>query len=210
MHLKHQVSFAKQKLLVTMCGWLACLLSGDPVAVAQQYPGIKCIIDGNQQCRTEHTVEFNWDKESKGKKCFGKIFFSSQDAADQFQTHVISKLELGQQPDYLLLLRANHQLALTGQVKQQLCPITEKSIDSEHQLLIAGVKIHFHDAAAKNKVESQEATWQRAKQVFAPPVFARSFSKRGEPAKQAGVAVADESANNIVSEAESTRLPTKR
>jgi len=141
MHLKHQVSFAKQKLLVTMCGWLACLLGGDPVAVAQQYPGIKCIIDGNQQCRTEHTVEFNWDKESKGKKCFGKIFFSSQDAADQFQTHVVSKLELGQQPDYLLLLRANHQLALTGQVKQQLCPITEKSIDSEHQLLIAGVKM---------------------------------------------------------------------
>ena len=71
----HQTPSAK--LLAIMYGCLACLLFGETPAVAQQYPGVKCIIDGNQQCRIEHSVEFNWDQKSVDKKCLGKIFFSS-------------------------------------------------------------------------------------------------------------------------------------
>ena len=193
-----------------MCGWLVCLLTGSADVVAQQYPGVKCVIDGNQQCRIKYSVEFNWDQKSAGKKCLGKIFFSSQHAADQFQTRVVDKLKLDQQPDSSLLLRANHQLILTGQVKQRRCPLTGKLIDQEHQLLIAGVKVCFYDAAAKNKLESLESTWHRAERVFAWQVFAKSFSKRVEPVRQAGVAVADESASSIVSEDDSSGLPTKR
>ena len=204
----HQTLSAK--LLAIMCGWLACLIFGDATVVAQQYPGVKCIVDGNQQCRIEHSVEFNWDQNSVDQKCLGKIFFSSQHAANQFQARVVKKLKLDQQPASSLLLKANHQLALTSQVKQQKCPVTGKSIDQEHQLLIAGVKVCFHDAAARNKVELLESTWQRAERVFASQVFAKSFSKRVEPARRAGVAVADESASGIVSNDDSTGLPTKR
>ena len=204
----HQTRSAK--LLAIMYGCLTCLLFGEAAAVAQQYPGVKCIIDGNQQCRIEHSVEFNWDQNSVDQKCLGKIFFSSQHAANQFQARVVKKLKLDQQPASSLLLKANHQLALTSQVKQQKCPVTGKSIDQEHQLLIAGVKVCFHDAAARNKVESLESTWQRAERVFASQVFAKSFSKRVEPARRAGVAVADESASGIVSNDDSTGLPTKR
>ena len=204
----HQTPSAK--LLAIMCGWLACLIFGDATVVAQQYPGVKCIVDGSQQCRIEHTVEFNWDKKSADKKCLGKIFFSSQHAANQFQARVVKKLKLDQQPDSSLLLKANHQLALTGQVKQQRCPLTGKSIDREHQLLIAGLNVCFHDVATKNKVESLESTWQRAEQVFTPQMFAKSFSKRVGPAKRTGVAVADESASGIVSKDDLTGLPTKR
>ena len=204
----HQTRSAK--LLAIMYGCLTCLLFGEAPSVAQQYPGVKCIIDGNQQCRIEHSVEFNWDQNSVDQKCLGKIFFSSQYAANQFQARVVKKLKLDQQPASSLLLKANHQLALTSQVKQQKCPVTGKSIDQEHQLLIAGVKVCFHDAAARNKVESLESTWQRAEQVFATRMFAKSFSKRVERMSQAGVAVADESASGIVSEGDSTRLPKKR
>ena len=204
----HQTRSAK--LLAIMYGCLACLLFGEAPAVAQQYPGVKCIIDGNQQCRIEHSVEFNWDQKSVDKKCLGKIFFSSQHAANQFQARVVKKLKLDQQPDSSLLLKANHQLALTGQVKQQQCPLTGKSIDQEHQLLIAGVKVCFHDAAARNIIESLESTRQRAEKVFASRMFAKSFSKRVEPVRQAGVAVADKSASGIGSEGDSTGLPTKR
>ena len=146
-------------------GWCACW-QGNTVVVAQQYPGIKCIIDGNQQCRIEHSIEFNWDQKSVDKKCLGKIFFSSQHAAKRFQARVVDKLKLDQQPDSSLLLKANHQLTLTGQVEQQRCPLTGKSIAPEHQLLIAGVKVCFHDAAAKNKVELLETTWHRAERVL--------------------------------------------
>ena len=198
------------KLLAIMYGCLTCLLFGEAAAVAQQYPGVKCIIDGNQQCRIEHSVEFNWDQNSVDQKCLGKIFFSSQHAANQFQARVVKKLKLDQQPASSLLLKANHQLALTSQVKQQKCPVTGKSIDQEHQLLVAGVKVCFHDAAARNEIESLESTWQRAEQVFASRMFAKSFSKRVERMSQAGVAVADESASGIVSEGDSTRLPKKR
>ena len=121
-----------------------------------------------------------------------------------------SEMCIRDRPDSSLLLKANHQLALTGQVKQQQCPLTGKSIDQEHQLLVAGVKVCFHDAAARNEIESLESTWQRAEQVFATRMFAKSFSKRAERMSQAGVAVADESASGIVSEGDSTRLPKKR
>ena len=67
---KYQTPFAKSKLLAITCGWLVCLFVADATAVAQQYPGIKCIIDGHHQCQIRYSVEFGQ----------GTIYFASQNA----------------------------------------------------------------------------------------------------------------------------------
>ena len=151
----------KSNLLANACGWLACLLITTASVSAQQYPGVKCIVDGNLQCEVQHSVEFGP----------GKVFFGSQPSVEHFQNNVIEKIKLGQQPEHTLVLKANHQLALTNQVKQQCCPVTGESIEKEQQLVIAGVKVFFHDTAAKEKMLAADSTWHRAQQVFASERF---------------------------------------
>ena len=82
---------------------------------------------------------------------------------------------------------------VTNQVQQELCPMTEKSINTEHHSMIAGVKVFFHDDAAKEKMQAAESTWHRAQLVFASDAFAKNFTVRKRPPQQAAIAVADES-----------------
>ena len=197
----HQsVFFAKSNLLFVAC----CLLVGLSIlatpALAQKYPGVKCVVDGNLQCNIQHAVEYGQ----------GKVFFSSQAAAKRFQVGVVNKLKAGQKPQRSLLLKANHQLALTDQVKQQRCPVTGKPIEKEHRLLIAGVSVFFHDLAAKEKIQSAESTWHRAQQVFASGVFTNSFAAPVKLADQSKVAVADESAKPPVVKSGNAVQPTTR
>lgn len=197
----HQTPFAKSKLLAILCGLLVCLFVADATAVAQQYPGVKCIIDGHHQCQIRYAVEFGQ----------GTIYFASQSAVEQFETLVIDKIKLGQEPRPSLVLKANHQLAVTGQVKQKFCPVTGKSVNKEHQLLIAGVSVFFHDMAAKKKMQSLDSTWHRARHVFNPDVFAKSFSVSLKPNQQAGIAVADGSTKQTtVKAASALTQPAKR
>ena len=198
---KYQTPFAKSKLLAITCGWLVCLFVADATAVAQQYPGIKCIIDGHHQCQIRYSVEFGQ----------GTIYFASQNAVEQFETLVIDKIKLGQEPRPSLVLKANHQLAVTGQVQQKFCPVTGKPTNKEHQLLIGGVSIFFHDMAAKKKMEALDSTWHRARQVFAPDMFAKSFSVSIIPAQQEGIAIADGSTKHPTVKAASAQTqPAKR
>ena len=88
------------------------------------------------------------------------------------------------------MLKANHQLALTKQVQQKRCPISGESIQKEHELAIAGVRIFFRDSAAKKEMQAAKSTWHRAQQVFASDAFAKNFVKAKQAPKEP-VAVAD-------------------
>ena len=199
MQLHQAILSNKPNLLAIACGWLACLaITASPVS-AQQYPGVKCIVDGNLQCKVQHSVEFG----------HGNIFFGNQAGVEHFQSNVLEKLKRGQQPEQALVLKANHQLALTNQVEQRRCPVTNKAIEREHQLVIAGVKVFFHDSAAREKMQAVKSTWHRAQQVFASDAFAKSFV-RAKQAQQAPVAVADGS-NKLPPENSSKAItPTTR
>ena len=181
--MQHNSAFelTKPSLLVIACGWLACLLVVAAPVSAQQHPGVKCIVDGDLQCRVQYSVEFGQ----------GQVFFGSKAGVNLFQTKVVRQIELGQQPEQALVLKANHQLALTNQVQQQRCPVTGDLINNEHELLIAGVRVFFHDGAAKEKMQAAESTWHRAQQVFASEAFAKSYISRVEPPQQTPVVVAD-------------------
>ena len=179
----------KPNLLAIACSWLACLaITTSPVS-AQQYPGVKCIVDGNLQCKVQHSVKFER----------GKVFFGNQTGVEYFQKKVLDKIKRGQQPEQSLVLKANHQLALTKQVQQQRCPVSGKSIQKEHELAIAGVRIFFHDSAAKKELQAAKSTWHRAQQVFASDAFSKNFV-RAKQAPEEPITVADGS----------TKLPPKK
>lgn len=200
MQLNQAIQFIKPNTLAIACVWLACLLLTATPVSAQQYPGVKCIVDGNLQCKARHSVKFGQ----------GEVFFGSQVNADRFQTNVVNKLKLGQQPEPALVLKANHQLALTNQVKQQRCPVTGKSIEEQQQLVIAGVKVFFHDLASKEKMQAAESTWHRAQQVFATDAFAKSFIVQAKPLEAATATVADGSSKLPTSNDGQANSPTTR
>ena len=188
--------FIKPNLLAIACGWLACLLIAAAPVSAQQYPGVKCIVNGNSQCSVRHSVKFGQ----------GNVFFGSQAAVAHFQNRVLDKLELSQQPEQSLMLKANHQLAVTKQVKQKRCPITGKSIEKDQFLVIAGVKVFFHDSEAKTKMKAAESTWHRAQKVFASDAFAKNFVVQEKPLVQAAkVAQAEPSVAEVADS--SSKLP---
>ena len=160
--LKLSVSFSLAMLIV-ICG----------VADAQQLPGVKCVVDGQRQCKTKYAVPLGG----------GEVFFSSQSAADRF-----TDLVLRQQPAVAngkreaWVLRANHQLALTGQYKQARCVITGAPIGESEQVLnesvsaaVAGLRIYFKDAAAKEKLLAKKSLIDRVKLVFSSIQFAKNF-----------------------------------
>ena len=70
--------------------------------------------------------------------------------------------------------KANHQLAQTGQAKQVKCPLTEKDVDKEQTVEIAGVKVSFCCGNCKGKVEKAEGD-AKIELAFADKAFDKGF-----------------------------------
>lgn len=132
----------------------------------QTYPGVKCPVNGRLQCQVRHAVK--WRE--------GQVYFSSRAAVDDFRSRN-SPADVHKYLKPALILKANHQLVLTGQYTQRRCPITGNFTSDEFQIRIAGVKIYLHDAIAKKRLQEIESTLGRAKLVFADSTFAKTFSK---------------------------------
>jgi hypothetical protein len=165
-------SFKSLKLTVSFS--LAMLIAICGVADAQQLPGVKCIVDGQRQCKTKHAVPLGG----------GEVFFSSQSAAKRFTDLVLGQQTAKANPQRdAWVLRANHQLALTGQYRQCRCVITGDAIGESEQVLnesvstaVAGLRIYFKDAAAKEKLLAKKSLIDRVKIVFASNQFAKNFA----------------------------------
>lgn len=125
--------------------------------------GVKCIMDGVRSCNTQYWQEYQQ----------GRVFFSSQENADRFRQAINDPVF---DPPASLLMRANHQLALTGQVKQIACPVTGEALDYRHKLHLAGVAIYFSDPQSRESIETLEGMIPRVERVFHPNVFDQSFT----------------------------------
>jgi hypothetical protein len=116
----------------------------------------------------------------KAKWLDGKVYFSSQSAAKTFRskTSTTAFKNLSNPP---LTLKANHQLALTGQYKQVCCPVTGEKVTDSIQLQVAGMNVYFNSVEARSQLSKQKSTLARASRIFDAKTFARSFA----PAKRA-------------------------
>ncbi len=70
--------------------------------------------------------------------------------------------------------KANHQLAQTGQAKQEKCPLSGEAIDKEQTADVAGVKVSFCCGNCKGKVEKAEGDDKLAL-AFADKAFDKGF-----------------------------------
>jgi len=206
-------SLKSLKLIASFSLALATLIAIPGVSGAQQLPGVKCIVDGGRQCKTKYAVAF----------VGGEVFFSSQAAADRF-----SDLMLRQQPATAdkqreaWRLRANHQLALTGQYKQCRCVVTdaaigeaEKATGESVSTVIAGLRVYVKDVAAKEKLLAQKRMIDRVKLVFASNQFAKNFAlskveKAGNVRSIADQSAVDLSATGLSATDLSARLLTTK
>jgi len=92
------------------------------------------------------------------------VFFSSAEALAEYLRHP---------SEYAPLARA--QLVATGQVQQQVCPLTGAPLRGYHWLTVAGVEVRVANAAVQAAARKRPAT-ELMQKVFDGPAFSRTFA----------------------------------
>lgn len=129
-----------------------------PAAPAVKLDGVKCLIMGEAA---------NADAEHSAPWRDGRVYFCCNDCVTEFQKDSAPWSTM-----------ANHQLVLTGQYEQKLCPVSGHEVASGCTLAIAGVEIGFCCDNCKAKVAAAATTEEQAAMVFANDVFEKCFAKK--------------------------------
>ena len=123
-------------------------------------PKVTCPVSG-QPAKAEHTVDY------KG----GKVQFCCPNCPKAFSADPAK-----------FAVKANHQLALTGQAKQVACPFTGGKLNAEKKADVAGVSVNFCCGNCEAKAKAASADDLLAK-AFSDDAFAKAF-KVGEAEKK--------------------------
>lgn len=130
--------------------------------------GIKCIVSGVKNADPDYGVKFK----------DGMVFFSNQQAANLFRAVTSKKrvrASLIEPHANRLIVKANHQLALTQQYIQTCCPITGEPINRKTQVRLGGVDVAFSNQFAADAFGDQAALIRRAPLVFGDSNFDQAF-----------------------------------
>ena len=150
------------KRLMLACG-LVVLLAG--TSFGQDLVGIKCVMDGDKQASADSSVEY----------MHGKVYFCCDDCAAAFKAEM-------DKSDSEVLIKANHQLLLTGQYVQKACPITGKPVAADKSVDVGGVPVGLCCAGCVAKVNGAADLAAKAKLCFVQASFEKGFElKAVEP-----------------------------
>ncbi len=127
---------------------------------AQDLNGIKCIGDGESQASADISVDYRG----------GKVYFCCEGCADEFKSKLDDK-------DSDLLVKANHQLVLTGQFKQTACPLEGKEVAEGQTVDVGGVKVAFCCSNCQGAAAGLADASEKAKKVFSNEAFEKGFAK---------------------------------
>lgn len=132
----------------------------EPVAEAPavNLEGIKCLVTGGD---ANASAEFHavWRE--------GTVYLSDADAVKSFESD-----------SQKYATEANHQLVLTGQYGQTLCPFSGSDVAEGITLAVAGVEVGFCCEDCKNKVMAETETSAQAALVFGNDAFEKAFAKK--------------------------------
>ena len=133
---------------------VACMLlvAGLVVAADAKKFDQKCVVSGGP-AKEDKTVDY------KG----GKVYFCCENCPKAFAKDKAKYAN-----------KANHQLAQTGQFKQEKCPISGADLNKEQTADVAGVKVTFCCDQCKGKVEKAEGD-KKLELVFADTPFDKGF-----------------------------------
>jgi YHS domain-containing protein len=134
-------------------------------ATGQDLTGIKCVLDGESQVDSAASVDYRG----------GKVYFCCEDCAGSFKSKMSDTSSD-------LLVKANHQLVLTGQFAQTACPLTGKPVAADKTVDVGGVKVAFCCGGCQGAVNKEADLAGKAKLVFANTAFEKGFAaKQDEP-----------------------------
>ena len=122
--------------------------------------GIKCVVSGKA------ASEDNWCKFKKGK-----IFFDCNESRRKFINEKAS-----------FIIKANHQLAVTGQYVQVKCPIKTIVIDAEkqHKQSVAGIEILFCCDRCQKQLVEKANVQEQIRFIFDNRKFNAIFQPRSQ------------------------------
>lgn len=154
------------------CGLLAVLAIGANSSLfGQDLSGVKCIVHGTANATLEATVDYR----------DAKVYFCCDNCAEKFRAEMDNA-------DSEMLVKANHQLVLTGQFTQKSCPLTGREVASDKMVEVGGAKVGVCCGGCLAKVEGGADLATKAKMVFASAPFEKGFLKKQDEPQLDGVA----------------------
>lgn len=143
---------------------VAALMAFSFKVQAQDLTGVKCIVHGEASATAEASVEYR----------DAKVFFCCDNCAETFK-------QQKEDQDSPLLIKANHQLVLTGQYIQTVCPLTGREVVSDKSVEVGGVNVGVCCGGCESKLKGATELPDRAKLVFANASFEKGFAKKQAP-----------------------------
>ena len=157
------MNFNKQCVAVRLLMAVLCATSVGfgASAAAQTIDGIKCIVSGNQNANRDFKTDY----------AEGEVYFCCQSCKETFvDATAASKKDF--------VVKANHQLVLTGQYVQSACPVSGSATSLGHRSNVAGVEVAYCCENCQSKIEELADTKAKAEMVFGGAPFAKSFVKK--------------------------------
>lgn len=160
----------KQKFLQSVVACVCLVLLVHAPVRSQDLKGVKCIVEGDAQADANASAEYR----------DGKVYFCCEDCVAKFKAKMAD-------PNSDLNTKANHQLVVTGQFEQAVCPLTGKAINPEMTAEIAGAKVSFCCSSCLSTIQSQPDVAVKAEKVFASAAFEKGFVKKKQEPKLDGL-----------------------
>ncbi len=115
--------------------------------------GAKCLVAAKNPAKADKSVEYRG----------AKIYFCCDNCPKAYEKDKAK-----------FATKANHQLTLTGQAKQEKCPLSGEAIDKDQTVDISGVKVSFCCGNCKGKAEKAEGD-AKLEIAFADKAFDQGF-----------------------------------
>ena len=150
------------KLLITVMAFGSLAFTSGP----NDLEGVKCLVNPNKAANKKHAA----------KHMDGEVYFCCGGCK--------SKFEKDAKP---YVVKANHQLALTGQYVQKGCPFSGGKVADGVTAKVGGVEVGFCCGNCQGKVSGAADLAAKADLVFTDKAFAKGFEKKKVEVKLDGV-----------------------
>lgn len=144
------------RTFVGLCAF--ALLAAATVYAADEVKldGVKCVVNPKAPAKAANGVEY------KG----AQVYFCCQNCPKAFKADTAK-----------FAAKANHQLALTGQAKQEACPFSGEAIDADTAIKVDGASVAFCCGNCKAKAEKSD---DKIALLFEDKAFDKAFKVAGE------------------------------
>ena len=142
----------KIRKMLTGLSVMALLMAVALIAEAADVSNAKCPVSG-QPAKEEAAVDFEG----------GKVYMCCKNCPKAFAKDTAK-----------FATKAHHQMAVTGQAKQENCPFSGKPIKADQATDVDGVSVAFCCANCKAKVEKAEAD-KRVEMCFSADAFKKAY-----------------------------------